>query len=474
MISIYDTRTGMERPFEPVKPGFVGIYVCGVTPYAEPHLGHARPAVVWDVIRRHLERRGYVVTLVQNFTDVDDRIIERAQREGVSAQEVATRYADLYWQAVRRLGVRPPDYMPRATGNIPAIIELIRRLMDKGYAYQAGPDVYFRVRRFARYGALSHRDPDAMRAGARIEPNPLKEDPLDFTLWKGTQPGEPTWDSPFGPGRPGWHIECSAMAWRFLGPVVDLHGGGMDLIFPHHENEIAQSEAALDTAPHVRYWVHNGLITTGGVKMSKSLDNGMDLVRLLDEFGPAAVRGYLLSVHYRTPLEFSWEALEDFRRAFGRVGRLWEAVADAPPGVEPPEGPDGRTLVEFPDRLLAALDHDFNTAAAWATVFDMVRAANVLLRGGGRTAAAAAGLARRNLVEADRALGLLLPIEGAAAARPSAPPAPPEVMGLVAERERARSARDWARADALREEIRRRGWRVEDTPEGPVVRPANG
>ncbi|MCL8206477.1 MAG: cysteine--tRNA ligase [Actinomycetia bacterium] len=472
MISVYDTRAGAERPFEPVTPGVVGIYVCGITPYAEPHLGHARPAVVWDVIRRHLERRGYLVTLVQNFTDVDDRIIERAGREGVSAAAVAARYAEAYWQAVLRLGVRPPDYMPRATGNIPAIVDLIRRLVDKGYAYQAGSDVYFRVRKFPAYGALSHRDPDEMRTGARVEPNPLKEDPLDFALWKGARPGEPAWDSPFGPGRPGWHIECSAMAWRFLGPVVDLHGGGVDLIFPHHENEIAQSEAALDTQPHVRYWVHNGLVTTDGVKMSKSLDNGMDLARLLDEFGPAVVRGYLLSVHYRTPLDFSLAALDDFRRAFARVARLWEAVADAPPGAEPPGGPEGRILEEFPGRLLSALDRDFNTAAAWAAVFDMIRAANALLRAGGPTAAAAAGLARRNLVEADRALGLLL--AGAVeVARPTTPAVPPEVMALVAERDRARAARDWPRADALREEIGRRGWRVEDTPSGPVVRRAD-
>jgi cysteinyl-tRNA synthetase len=466
MITVYDTRTGRERPFEPLVPGQVRIYVCGITPYDRPHIGHARPAVIWDVIRRHLERRGYVVTLVQNVTDVDDRLIERARALGVDPQELARRHTETYRQLMQALDVRPPDYMPEATHNIPAIVEIIERLLDRGLAYSAGGDVYYRVRRFPDYGTLSHRDPDAMRAGARIDPSPLKDDALDFALWKGERPGEPSWSAPWGPGRPGWHVECSAMAWRYLGPVIDLHGGGVDLIFPHHENEIAQSEPALQVSPHVRYWVHNGLLTIDGIKMSKSLGNGADLEELVAAFGARTVRGYLLSTHYRTPMEFSREGLAQFERALERITRLWEEVAEAPPAAVPLEGPDGEVLTTFPLRLLAALDADFNTARAWAEVFEMVRAANTVIHGGGEAAAAAKGLARRNLLEADAALGLL-----PGSARPPVTKLPAAVEKLLAAREEARRRKDWATADALRDQVLALGFRIEDTREGPVARP---
>lgn len=465
MIQIYDTLQGAVVPFEPALPGRVGIYVCGVTPYADPHVGHARPAVIWDVIRRHLERRGYVVTLVQNYTDVDDRIITRARQEGISAAALASRHGAQYWALIAGLGVRHPDYMPRATGNMGAIVTVIERLLGEGAAYEAAGDVYFRVRRFPRYGALSHRRVDELRTAVRIDVNPLKEDPLDFALWKRALPEEPSWSSPWGAGRPGWHVECTAMAWRYLGPVVDLHGGATDLIFPHHENERAQSETALGVHPHVRYWVHNGLITTNGVKMSKSLDNGMSLAVLMDRFPPAVVRGYLLSVHYRTPLEYTVEALEDFGRGYQRVLRLWDTVRDAPPAQDPLPDQEAPALRDFPNQLLSLLDQDFNTAEAWALVFDMIRAANRLM-GDRATAGTALALARRNLLMADEALGLLLPRPRAVERRG----VPDRVEALVSQRETLRLAKDYPAADRLRQEIRTLGYSVEDTADGPVVR----
>lgn len=467
MLAVYDTATGAVRPFVSRVPGHATAYVCGITPYAEAHLGHARPAVVWDVITRHLQHRGYRVTLVVNITDVDDRLIERAALAGVPVAALAEENAARYLADMRRLGVLDPTYLSRATENLDPIVALIERLLARGAAYCAGGDVYMRVRSVPDYGALSHRKLDDLRSGVRITPNPHKEDPLDFALWKGERPGEPSWPAPFGRGRPGWHIECSAMAWRYLGSWVDLHGGGVDLVFPHHENERVQTRAALDSqdTPGVGYWVHNGMVTSSGVKMSKSLGNGTALADLIQRHGPAAVRGYLLSVHYRSPLEFSEAGLVEFARGLDRVGRLWEAVQEAPPAAAPLGGELGEALSQFPLRLDAALDADFNTPAALGHLFDMVRAANGLIAGGSQ---AAAGLARRNLLLAREALGLVLPGDqpsGASAGPPAA------VAALVAERAAARMAGDFARADALRGAIQAAGWVVEDRRDGPVVRP---
>lgn len=462
MLAVYDTATGAVRPFESRVPGQVAAYVCGVTPYAEAHLGHARPAVAWDVITRHLFHRGYRVTLVVNITDVDDRLIERALAQGIPVAALAEKHAARYLADMRRLGVADPTYLSRATENVEPIITLIERLLERGAAYQSGGDVYLRVRSVPDYGALSHRRLEDLRVGVRIVPNAHKEDPLDFALWKGERPGEPSWPAPFGRGRPGWHIECSAMAWRYLGEHIDLHGGGVDLVFPHHENERVQSQVALDLPdPGVGFWVHNGMVTASGVKMSKSLGNGAALSDLIERHGAAAVRGYLLSVHYRSPLEYSDEGLSDFARGWERVERLWEAVHDAPPAAEPVPGERGGVLTGFPEQLDRALDADFNTPAALGHLFDMVRAANALLADGSR---AAAGLARRNLVAAREALGILGLGGGAE------PPA--EVRGLLAEREQARAGHDYARADALRQAIAARGWVVEDRRDGATVRPA--
>lgn len=463
-ITIYDTRTASERPFVPAHPGRVGIYVCGVTPYAPPHVGHARPLVIWDVIRRHLERRGFLVTLVQNFTDVDDKLIERAQREGLSVAELASRHSHTYLGLMDRLLVQPPDIMPRATDHVSDIIELIGRLLEGEYAYTSQGDVYFRVEQAEDYGLLAHRDAEAMRAGARLEPNPRKRDPRDFALWKRQMPGEPWWPSPFGGGRPGWHIECSAMAHRYLGPEVDLHGGGLDLVFPHHENERVQSEAGYGVTPHVRYWVHNGLVTTDGTKMSKSLENGADLVALLDRFGGPVVRGFLLSAHYRSPLEFSPEGLSEYARAYERIWRLHEVTHDARPPARDVSGEAGERLRTFPERLLAQLDRDFNTARAYAELFEMIRAANSLLAGPSADRENARGFVRRNLAVADRALGLF---SGRAMDAVTVPEA---VQTLLLRRADARSRRDFAEADRIRSEISALGYQVEDTPDGSVAR----
>ncbi|MDA8200457.1 MAG: cysteine--tRNA ligase [Thermaerobacter sp.] len=471
MLAVYDTATGTVRPFASRVPGQVSAYVCGITPYAEAHLGHARPAVVWDVITRHLQHRGYRVTLVVNITDVDDRLIERAAATGVPVAALAEENAARYLADMRRLGVEEPTYLSRATENLEPIVTLIERLLARGAAYQAGGDVYMRVRSIPDYGALSHRRLDDLLVGVRITPNPHKADPLDFALWKGARPGEPSWPAPFGWGRPGWHIECSAMAWRYLGNWVDLHGGGVDLVFPHHENERVQTRAALDPqdGPGVGYWVHNGMVTTSGVKMSKSLGNGTALSDLIQRHGAAAVRGYLLSVHYRSPLEFSEAGMIEVARGLDRVARLWDTVKDAPPAAAPLPGELGETLFQFPMRLDAALDADFNTPAALGHLFDMVRAANSLIADG---TLAAFGLARRNLLVARDALGLVLTTGGSAGPpRELASGPPAAVAALVAERTKARAAGDFTRADALRHKIQDAGWVVEDRRDGPVLRP---
>ncbi|MGC8487702.1 MAG: cysteine--tRNA ligase [Clostridia bacterium] len=468
-ITIYDTRTGSERPFVPVHPGRVGVYVCGVTPYAAPHVGHARPLVIWDVIRTHLERRGYLVTLVQNFTDVDDKLIERAAREGTSVTDLAARHSAEYLSLMKRLMVRPPDIMPRATEHVADIIDLIGRLLQGEYAYTSHGDVYFRVEEARDYGLLPRRDVEAMKAGARLEPNPLKRDPRDFALWKRQEPGEPWWPSPFGDGRPGWHVECSAMAHRYLGTEIDLHGGGLDLVFPHHENERVQSEAGYGVPVHVRFWVHNGLVTTDGTKMSKSLENGADLAELIHRYGGPVVRGFLLSAHYRSPIEFSLEGLSEYARAYERIERLREATADAAPSAHDLPGEAGGRLMAFPERLLQALDRDFNTARAFAELFDMIRAANSLMAGPAADRENARGFARRNLEAADRALGLF-EHDGTAISGSL----PDDVRTLVERRDEARARRDFAEADRLRDAIKARGYQVEDTPEGSVARAVSG
>ncbi|HJU01729.1 MAG TPA: cysteine--tRNA ligase, partial [Actinomycetes bacterium] len=346
-LQLHNTLTKRKEPFVPCDQGRVGIYLCGPTVYAEPHIGNLRPVVVFDVLRRHLTASGYQVLYVRNYTDVDDRIIEAAGHDPLEAFVVAERWTRVYEEIVAALGTLPPDIAPRASGHIPEMLELIARLVEAGLAYQAGGDVYFAVAKWPQYGKLSGRDPAELLAGARVEVNPDKRDPLDFALWKGAKPGEPTWDSPWGPGRPGWHIECSAMAGKYLGTGFDIHGGGEDLIFPHHENEIAQSEGATGQ-PFARYWLHNAFLELKGEKMAKSVGNVVSPRELLRRHRGVVLRYALLGAHYRSPLEFSEEVLSDAAASYDRLAtfatnavRALSGAGGGAGGALPPAGEVG-------------------------------------------------------------------------------------------------------------------------------------
>ncbi|MGH7314762.1 MAG: cysteine--tRNA ligase [Candidatus Rokuibacteriota bacterium] len=466
-LRIYNTLTRKKEEFLPLTPGQVGIYVCGVTVYDLSHVGHARSALAFDMIRRHLMFRGYRVKFVRNFTDVDDKIIQRAQREGVTAQEVSERYVAAEREDMVALGVLAPDVYSKATDHIPQMIALIERLIAKGLAYPVDGDVYFEVGRFPAYGRLSGKNLDELLAGARVEVDERKRDPRDFALWKGAKPGEPSWPSPWGPGRPGWHIECSAMAIHYLGETFDLHGGGEDLIFPHHECEIAQAEGATGK-PFVRYWLHNGLLNLGAEKMSKSLGNTLTIRELLKRHDADAMRLYLLGAHYRHPLDFAEERIAEAARALGRLrGLVAEAERIAGKGTPAP-GAEGGLLEEVAAqraRFEAAMDDDFNAPQALGVLFDMAR----VLHGAreqvaqGTTGAGAFLLGVGELVMLARVLGLLESARKEAALDPQLKA---KIESLVYLRQEARRQRDFPEADRLREAISRLGVILEDTRDG--------
>ncbi len=464
-MQVYNTLGRSLQPFRPRIPGEVTIYTCGPTVQAAPHVGHGRQAVAFDVIRRYLEWRGYRVTYVTNVTDIEDKIINAAADQGISTEEVAAAATEQFLDAYRLLGVRPPDRLCYATREIPRMLDLIGRLVEKGHAYPAGGSVYFAVRSFPDYGKLSGRDPDELLAGTRFEPGEEKRDPADFALWKASKPGEPSWDSPWGPGRPGWHIECSAMAEGELGFGFDIHGGGLDLVFPHHENEIAQSEAAAGSAPFARYWLHNGMLNLSGEKMSKSTGMVVGLNQLLEEYPPLAVRLYYLRAHYRAPLDFSEEGLAD---AAASLERLWAfrrragSAGTAAPGA----------LALFTE----AMDDDFNTAEAMAVLFDLVREGNRRLDAGedaGEQAAAydeivgVLGLAEpaAGLDDLAGPLAGLAAAYGLVAEGPSA-----AVDALIARRAQARREAAWALGDEIRDGLGELGILLEDGPDGTVWR----
>ena len=462
MIRIYNTMTRTKEEFVPLAPPEVRMYVCGVTVYDHSHVGHARGAVAFDVIRRYLTFKGYRVTFVKNYTDVDDRIIKRANQEGVSAREFAERFIAAERADMAALGVLPPDVDPKATEHVPQMIELIGRLVASGHAYPVDGDVYFEIRRFSPYGRLSGKNLDELLAGARVEVDERKRDPRDFALWKGAKPGEPAWDSPWGPGRPGWHIECSAMAMKYLGESFDLHGGGEDLIFPHHECEIAQAEACTGR-PFARYWAHNGMLNMGKEKMSKSLGNTLNIREVVKRHDPDALRLWMLGTHYRNMIEWSEERVEEAARALDRFARLLRDAAAvrraATAAALPP------AFAEFRPRFERAMDDDFNTPQALAALFDLVRAlADARDRGPAASPPGAFVAGVDELVQLARVLGLFG--RDAAAEGPSA-----EVERLVAARVEARTRRDFKRSDELRDEIARLGWLVEDTPAGPRLTP---
>jgi len=367
-MKLSDTLSGEKREFEPAGD-VVSIYVCGVTPYSASHVGHAMSYIVFDVLHRYLEFRGYKVRRVQNFTDIDDKLIARAAEHGSTVEELAGQYIDEYFEDMDALNVRKADEYPRATREVPKIIEMIAGLIDKGFAYPSNGDVYFRVTKDSSYGKLSHRSIDQMRAGARVEAVVEKEHPMDFALWKGAKPGEPAWISPWGLGRPGWHIECSAMSLRYLGESIDIHGGGQDLVFPHHENEIAQSEAFTGVAPFARFWLHNGLLLKGDEKMSKSLGNLVSIREALQSYSSDAIRLSVLKSHYRGPGYYSDDALAENERALNRFRQALQAPANNGAAIKLNAKP-------YQQRFVSAMDDDLNTPQALATLFDMARDIN--------------------------------------------------------------------------------------------------
>ena len=463
-IRIHSTLTRRKEPLVPGPGGVVRIYVCGPTVYGRIHIGNARPFVVFSVLKRFLQRAGLAVRLVSNLTDVNDKIYDAARAEGVPSDELARRYSEAYIADTDRLELGRPDAEPRVTDSIPAIIEMIEALVERGLAYPSGGDVYFRVERFPRYGRLSGRRLDELEPQ---EPGPAKESPHDFALWKGRKEDEDTWwESPWGPGRPGWHIECSAMAETCLGHGFEIHGGGIDLVFPHHENEIAQSEGARG-GRMAAIWMHNEMLELGDEKMSKSLGNIAPLAEVLDRWGRDVVVAFFLTSHYRSRLPFSEERMAEARAVVERLANaargLDRAVAADGAGERDPDLT--RAVIEARTAFFAALADDFNTPGAFAALFELVRAANRAVAEGSAPAA--------QLRDARRELSELLDVFGLAGlgAGPAAPAVPEEVAGLLADRDRARAERDFARADALRDEIRVRGFEVVDTAGGSELRP---
>ncbi|HJR91408.1 MAG TPA: cysteine--tRNA ligase [Acidimicrobiia bacterium] len=463
MIRIHDTMQRGLVDLIPRHEGKVGFYVCGPTVQSSPHIGHGRSAVVFDTIRRYLAWRGYEVTFVRNVTDIEDKIIDKAAEAGEEVPVYAARIEKEFTEGYRGLGVLDPDVEPRATDNIRGMIEIISVLIERGLAYRAGDDVYFSVRADEDYGRLSGRRIDEMLAGTRIEENEVKHDQLDFALWKGAKPGEPWWDSPWGEGRPGWHIECSAMASRYLGPDFDIHAGGTDLIFPHHENEIAQSESATGQR-FARYWLHNGMVNLDGAKMAKSTGNVIDLNVAVDTYGGMPLRLLFLRAHYRAPIEFSNDLVEAAAESYRRIQRLLERVG--PTEAEP----DQAVL----DAFRAAMDDDFSTPAALGVVFDSVRDANRALDEDGEVASLVAALqVMLEVLGLDQAhpegegfdLGAVKAV--AAAFQVDADADVEQVVtDLLSARARARSEGDFTTADRIRDRLADIGIVVEDTPDG--------
>ncbi len=491
-MQLYNTLTRRKENFEPLTPGKIGLYACGVTVYDDCHLGHARSSVFFEVLVRYLRRRGFEVTWVRNYTDIDDKILNRAKQEGAAWDEIAARYIASFEEDMAALGIPPAQIEPKATEHIPEMLEIIRRLEEKGFAYQAaaGGDVYFRVRKFPGYGKLSGQSLEDLEAGARIEVDAAKEDPLDFVLWKASKPDEPAWPSPWGPGRPGWHIECSAMSMKYLGETLDIHGGGRDLMFPHHENELAQSEAATGL-PFARFWVHHGLLTIDQEKMSKSLGNFFTIKEVLAKFPAEVVRFFLINSHYRSPLDFSDAALAEAETALLRLyttlAKIQELLRAHPKAAAAPMPldfiPAHLTLEErhhlgaLRGRFEAAMADDVNTAQALGYLFETVRLANRLLQEPSSDPAYVAFLREisHDLVDLGWILNLLQadPAEMLTTLRQKPwelAISPEEIEALIAQRAEARKNKDWARADAIRQELTEKGILLEDTPQGTVWR----
>lgn len=457
----YNDLTMQKEDFVPIEEGKVRMYCCGPTVYNYIHVGNARPIIMFDVLRRYLEYRGFQVTFVQNFTDVDDKIIKRAAEEGITAEQVAEKYIAEYWTDVKALGVREATVHPKATENIPQIIELIQTLIEKGYAYEAQGDVYYRTLRFSGYGKLSHQNLDDLQAGARIEVNDIKESPMDFALWKAAKPGEPAWQSPWGMGRPGWHIECSAMSNRYLGKTIDIHTGGQDLTFPHHENEIAQSEAA-NGVPFVHYWLHNGFINVDNKKMSKSLGNFFTVREAAAVYGYDCIRLFMLMSHYRSPLNYSTEILEQAQAALTRLQTAKENLdffvqKGGDEALSAQDAAFAAGLDKYRQRFIQVMDDDFNTADAISVIFELVREINAAVSPATSPSKALAAACRDIFLELCDVLGIPFGQEE---------DLDKEIEEKIAARQAARKAKNWAEADRIRDELKAAGIILEDTPQG--------
>ena len=459
-MQIYNTMTRKKEPLVPIREGEISMYVCGPTVYDFFHIGNARPFVVFDTMRRYLEYRGYKVKYVQNFTDIDDKMINRANKEGTTVKELGDRFIKEYYQDADALGIERATVNPRATEHIGEIIKLVKKLIEKGHAYATeNGDVYFSVRSFPGYGKLKGQDIDDMENGARISPTEQKRDPLDFALWKGEKPGEPSWPSPWGKGRPGWHVECSAMSMKYLGETFDIHGGGMDLIFPHHENEIAQSEGATGK-PFVHYWMHNGYINIDNQKMSKSLGNFFTVRDIAKEYDLEAVRMFLLTANYRNPVNFSRELMEQTVTSLNRLYTARDRLFDTAVDEAADDSEVAAKLDEFRNRFNEAMDDDLNTADALGVLFDFARWINIFATDAHTKAAIEAVKAR--YAELNGVLGLVV--------KERKEDFPTEATALLEARKEAKKAKDWARADAIREELRTMGFAVEDTKDGAKLK----
>ena len=451
---IFNTLTREKDEFKPITEGEVKIYACGPTVYNYIHIGNARPLCVFDVLRRYFEWRGYKVSFVQNFTDIDDKLIKRANEESSTVPEIAERYIKEFWTDADGLNVKHATVNPRATENIEQIQSIISALVEKGYAYQSGGDVYYRAKKFSGYGKLSHQPLEDLEAGARIDVTEVKEDPMDFCLWKGAKPGEPYWESPWGKGRPGWHIECSAMACRYLGKTIDIHCGGLDLIFPHHENEIAQSEAA-NGCEFAHYWMHNGFINVDNHKMSKSLGNFFTVRDVAEKYGYEPIRYMMVSCQYRSPINYSYEVIEQAKNSLERLYTCRDnidfALKNAKDGGEAPEFIEKRK-----QEFIAAMDDDLNTADALAAIFMLVRDINTLIaEGAGKTALEACADMFDQLTGV---LGLVYNRKTEALDS--------DIEALIEQRTAARKAKDFKTADEIRDKLKAMGIVLEDTPQG--------
>ena len=465
-MKLYNTSTGKKEDFTPIEPGKVKLYVCGPTVYDFIHVGNARPIILFDVLRRYFEFRGYDVTFVQNFTDVDDKIIDRANKEGVDSLEISERFIEEYFTDARGLGVKPATHHPKVTEHIDGIVTAVQTLIDKGFAYELNGDVYYRTGAFPQYGKLSGQNLEELQAGARVDVQVEKESPLDFALWKSAKPGEPAWESPWGPGRPGWHIECSAMAKKYLGDTIDIHAGGEDLIFPHHENEIAQSVCA-NGAPFAKYWLHNGFITIDSKKMSKSEGNFFTLREISDKYPYEAIRFFILNGHYRMPMNFSEELIMAAENGLTRIKNchrnldyLEQRTKDREQGEK-----DARLVREaeaFRDDFIKVMDDDFNTADAVTAIYELVRFLNVNLNEDSAL----------GVVKASKAVlaGLcdVLGISPDADDNALDKELPPNIAALLEKRKEARLSKEWAESDRLRDELLALGVAVEDKREGQV------